>query len=196
MYIFIFHVKVLRTWPAEIYPYKGVEGLSIWYHQTMNVLGGVASVTQLAAYSHVVARRLIQLHQAAQEGPSFCKAQRFNISFLLVSIQRIGVGENPNTDSLLPLLIATANLATSLLKLLVPKGTFYNDLLWTSKGQEIESAFRALNDKTRLLQLHISERTYNLIRAVQQDIETMHQGAETCSSQDADSVCIDFLIQE
>ena len=162
----------------------------------MNILGGVASVTQLAAYSHVVAKRLIQLHKAAQEGPSFCRAQRFNIGFLLESIQRISADESPNTDSILPLLIATANLATLLLKLLKPRGTFYNYLLWASKGQEIEHAFHALNDKTRLLQLHISERTYNIMTDVRREMETMNQSSEARSSQGDNAVCISLFLQE
>lgn len=162
----------------------------------MDILGGVASVAQLAAYSHVVAKRLMQLQKAAQDGPSFCRAQRFNIRFLLETIQRICADESPNTDSILPLLITTANLATLLLKLLKPKGTFYNYLLWASKGQEIENAFRALNDKTRLLQLHILERTYNLMRNVQRDIKTMNPSVEACSFQDNHSVGISPSLQE
>lgn len=142
----------------------------------MDVVSGVASVSQLIAYSHVVAQRLVQLYKAAQEGPSCCQTQRSNIRFLLELVQRICTDEAPKTEAILPLLIATLNLANSLLKLLQPKGTWYNHWLWVSKGQEIESTFSALNDKTRLLQLHITERTYNIITHVQKDIKQMNQG--------------------
>ena len=166
----------------DLMPKRAGKSQFLQCHQTMELLGGIASVTQLAAYSHVVTKRLIQLHKAAQEGPSFCKAQRFNIGFLLESIQRICTADSPNTESVLPLLISTANCATLLLSLLRPKGTVYNYLLWASKGQEIEAAFRALNEKTRLLQIYISERTYSLIRDVQRDIEAMNQSVKALPS--------------
>ena len=141
----------------------------------MDVISGIASATQLVNYGHAVARRLIQLHKAAMDGPSFCRTQRFNIKFLLQSVQRICIDEASNIDSLLPLLIATANVATLLLRLLQPTGTFYNHWLWISKGPAIESSFRALNDKTRLLQLYITERTYNVVQHVRNDIIHMSQ---------------------
>ena len=155
----------------------------------MDVVGGAASVAQLVNYSHVVVQRLVQLYKAAQEGSSFCRTQRSNIVFLLESIQRICTEEALDTDSILPLLIATAGLATSLLILLKPKGTWNNCWLWISKGHEIESAFSALNDKTRLLQLHITEKTYNIVTRVQQDIKHMNQSLDSCPSQMDQSVC-------
>ena len=155
----------------------------------MDVVGGIASVAQLIAYSHVVAQRLVQLYKAAQEGPSCCRTQQSNIRFLLELIQRICTDEAPNTDAILPLLIATVNLANSLLRLLQPKGTLYNRWLWISKGQEIESKFCALNDKTRLLQLHITERTYSIVAHVQKDIRHMNQSLEYRPSHMDQSVC-------
>lgn len=128
----------------------------------------------------MVVQRLVQLHKFAQEGSAFCRTQRSNIGFLLESIQRICTVEAPDTDSILPLLIATAGLATSLLILLKPKGSFYHRWLWISKGQEIESAFSALNDKTRLLQLHITEKTYSIVTHVQKDIKHMNQSHNNC----------------
>lgn len=155
----------------------------------MDVVGGVASVTQLIDYSHVVAQRLVQLYKAVQKGPSCCQTQRSNIRFLLEVIQRICTDEASNIEAILPLLIATVNLANSLLKLLQPKGTLYNHWLWVSKGQEIESTFSALNDKTRLLQLHITERTYNIMTQVQQDITHMNQSLKRHPSNVDQSVC-------
>ncbi|KAL8713843.1 MAG: hypothetical protein Q9225_006668 [Loekoesia sp. 1 TL-2023] len=125
------------------------------------------------AERQAVAQRLVQLYKAAREGPVFCRTQRFNIQILLESIQRLYLHEAPDNDSVLPLLIATTNTATWLLNLLEPRGSFYNRWLWVSKGPEIESAFRALNDKTRLLQLHITERTYNIVAHVRKDIKNM-----------------------
>ncbi|KAL8825742.1 MAG: hypothetical protein Q9191_004230 [Dirinaria sp. TL-2023a] len=142
----------------------------------MDVVSGVASVSQLIAYGHVLVQRLVQLYKAAREGPSCCQTQRFNIRFLLELVQRICTDEAPNTEAILSLLIATVNLANSLLKLLQPKGTWYNYWLLVSKGQEIKSTFSALNDKTRLLQLHITERTYDIVTHVQNDIKQMNQG--------------------
>ncbi|KAL8685679.1 MAG: hypothetical protein Q9218_007605 [Villophora microphyllina] len=136
----------------------------------MEVVGGVASLTQLVAYSHVVAKRLVQLHKVVQEGPQLYRTQRSHISFLLDSIQRICISEAPDTETILPLLISTAHLAHSLLNLLQQQGALYHLRLWASKGDEIETTFRALKDKACLLQLHITERTYNIVANVQKDI--------------------------
>ena len=155
----------------------------------MDIVSGAASVAQLVHYSHVVVQRLVQLYKAAQEGSSFCRTQRSNIGFLLESIQRVCTEEAPDTDSILPLLIATAGLATSLLILLKPKGTLYNYWHWISKGHEIESTFSALNDKTRLLQLHITEKTYSIVTRVQKDMAHMNQSLDTRPSQMDQPVC-------
>ena len=132
----------------------------------------------------------MQLYKAAQEGSPFCRTQRSNIGFLLESIQRVCTEEAPDTDSILPLLIATAGLATSLLVLLKPKGTLYNYWHWISKGQEIESTFSALNDKTRLLQLHMTEKTYSIVTRVQKDITHMNQSLDSRPSQMDPPVCV------
>ncbi|KAL8822318.1 MAG: hypothetical protein Q9191_006944 [Dirinaria sp. TL-2023a] len=141
----------------------------------MDVVSGIASVTQLAAYSQVVAQRLLKLHKAAQDGPSLYQTQRSNISCLLGIIRRIGTHEALNSDDIFPLLIATASDVNSLLNLLRPKDIWYDHWFWVvSKSNEIDSTFRALNDKTRLLQVHITERTYSLVTHVQED--TKHIG--------------------
>lgn len=92
----------------------------------MEVISGIASIAQLAAYSHVVARQLVQLHKVVQEGPQLYQRRRSHIILLLDSIQRICIGEAPDTDTIIPLLISTADLAHSLLSLLQPQGSFYN----------------------------------------------------------------------
>ena len=155
----------------------------------MDVVSGAASVAQLVNYSHGAVRQLVHLYKAAQEGSSFCRTQRSNIGFLLESIQRICTEETPDTDSILPLLIATAGLATSLLILLRPKGTWGSYWHWISRGHEIESAFSALNDKTRLLQLHITEKTYSVVSRVQKDIKHMNQSLDSRPSQVHQLVC-------
>ena len=163
--------------------------------QDMEIVGGIASVAQLLAYSRVAAQRLVQLYKATQNGPVFCRTQRSNIVFLLESIQRICIDEAPNADTVLPLLIATVDLATSLLNLLKPKGPLYNHWLWVTKGQEIEDSFCALNDKTRLLQLHVTERIYKIVSHVHQDIKNMSQKLKKPPSQVDKSVCNTFHSQ-
>lgn len=163
----------------------------------MEVVSGIASVAQLAAYSHVASQRLVQLYKAVQEGPELCRTQRFNISFLLDSIQRICIciSKAPEIDIILPLLISTANLANTLLNLLQPQGALYNRWLWIVRGQEIENTFRALNDKARLLQLHITERTYNIVANVQKDIQTMSQNNNEVTSKESQPVCVGLYLQ-
>ncbi|KAL8639833.1 MAG: hypothetical protein Q9228_003180 [Teloschistes exilis] len=155
----------------------------------MEVVGGIASVTQLVAYSYVVAQRLVQLHKAVQDGPQLYRARRSHITSLLDSIQRMCLGEAPDTDTILPLLISTADLAHSLLYLLQPKSVLYHLRLWGSRSDEIENNFRALEDKTRLLQLHITERTYNIVATVQKDIKIMSQDRDVHTSKELQPVC-------
>jgi hypothetical protein len=141
----------------------------------MDVLGGVASITQLIAYGRSVTRCLVELYNTAQEGPAFCRDQSYSIRFLLASIQRICRLEAPDIDSILPILIAIANLASSLLNLLNPQGILRNKWLWVSKSQEIEKTFRALGEKTNLLQLHVAERTYTLVGHLKKDIQCINR---------------------
>ncbi|KAL8632278.1 hypothetical protein Q9189_001950 [Teloschistes chrysophthalmus] len=141
----------------------------------MEVVGGIASATQLVAYTHVVARRLVQLYKAVQNGPQLYRIRRSHVLSLLDSVQRVCIGEVPDTDTILPLLISTTELAHSLLHLLQPQSALCHLRLWSSKSDEIENTFQALNDKTRLLQLHITERTYDIVATVQKDIKTMNE---------------------
>ncbi|KAL9582200.1 MAG: hypothetical protein Q9212_003435 [Teloschistes hypoglaucus] len=155
----------------------------------MEVVGGIASATQLVAYTHVVARRLVQLYKAVQNGPQLYRTRRSHVLCLLDSVQRVSIGEAPDPDTILPLLISTTELAHSLLYLLQPQGALCHLRPWSSKSDEIESTFQALNDKTRLLQLHITERTYNLVATVQKDIKTMNEDKPIKHSNESPSVC-------
>lgn len=155
----------------------------------MEVVGGIASAAQLVAYTHVVARRLIQLYKAVQNGPQLYRTRRSHVLSLLDSIQRVCIGEAPDTDTIIPLLISTTELAHSLLYLLQPSGALCHLRPWSSKSDEIENTFQALNDKTRLLQLHITKRTYNIVATMQKDIKTMNEAKRVKNSNQSTPVC-------
>ncbi|KAI4193339.1 MAG: hypothetical protein LQ350_008366 [Teloschistes chrysophthalmus] len=161
----------------------------------MEVVGGIASATQLVAYTHVVARRLVQLYKAVQNGPQLYRIRRSHVLSLLDSVQRVCIGEAPDTDTILPLLISTTDLAHSLLYLLQPQSALCHLRLWSSKSDEIESTFQALNDKSRLLQLHITERTYNIVATVQKDIKTMNEDKRVKNANESPPVCPKLLLQ-
>ena len=139
----------------------------------MNVVGEIASVSQLVAYSNVAIKKLVGLYQAVQESATFCRTQSSNIRFLLEIIQRISSIGTPDCMTVLPVLISTTDLATSLLNVLRSKNTLQRYWLWLVRGPEIESGFKALGDKTRLLQLHITERTYTCVTQVVDGIDLM-----------------------
>ena len=129
----------------------------------MEIVGGAASIAQLAAYSRCAAQHLIDLYKATQDGPTFCQEQSYKVRLLQHSIQRIATAETTDSNLILPLFISIADQANILLKLLGQRGLLRNKWLWVIKGGEIEKAFQALDDKSNLLQLYLSERTYSII---------------------------------
>ena len=141
----------------------------------MDAVNGIASVSQLVIYSHSAIKQLTKLYSATQGDAGFYQAQRCNLKFLLQTIQNICIHPSSGTERLLPLLVDTADLATSLIRLLKPQSFLARSLLWFVKSQEIESAFNTLNEKTRLLQLHISESTHTIVTHIQKDIKDMSE---------------------
>ena len=141
--------------------------------EKMDIVGGAANVTQLVAYSGALVQRLVKLYKASSEAPSFCRNQRIMICFLLESVQRISLDDSLDIDIILPILVGITGLANSLLDLLEPKGIWYRHLHWISKGTDIDNGLRALNDKTHLLQLHMTERTHRVVARVHTDIERL-----------------------
>ena len=139
----------------------------------MEVVSGIAGVSQLVTYSHSAIRQLTKLYDATKEDAGFYRVQRYNLTFLLQAIQHISLDHSRDTERLLPLLIEIADLTTSLIKLLKPQGSLARSLHWFVKSQEIESTFNTLNEKTRLLQLHLSERTYSIVAHIHRDIKDM-----------------------
>lgn len=129
----------------------------------MDLVGGVASISQLAHYSASATSHLINLYKATQNGATFCREQNYGIRLLLQLVHRVCKTEAADLESILPLLIAITDLASSLLNLLGPRGTLHNRWLWVCKSAEIEKSFRSLSEKTSLLQLYVTERTFSLL---------------------------------
>ena len=130
----------------------------------MDVIGCVASVSQLVSYSHSATQRLISLYQAVQGGPAFCRDQSQNIRYLLRTVKRICSIKAPDADALLPLCISIADRASTLLNLLGPTEALRSRWLWLAKSKDIEMLFRSLREKTNLLQLYLTEKTLDLVR--------------------------------
>ena len=145
----------------------------------MEVLGGLASATQLAAYSQCVATYLLRLYRAAHDGPSSAKVQRGNIKRLVEIVNRICYHHSAIPDGLIPLLVDIVEIARSLIDSLGEHGQLRTAWSLFTKAGKINDAFKALDDKRQLLQLQLAAQTNGVIV----EIHSSLKGGERMSPQ-------------
>jgi hypothetical protein len=164
----------------------------------MDVIGGLASITQLVAYGHSVTKSLIQLYKAVQNGPTAFQDQKFNISLLLEIIGRICKRKSLQTESILLLFVQITDSAKSIENLLVQKATLGSNWISLIKSKTLAEAFESLNKKKEILQLHISDKNHELLSCIQSDMASMNhssrlrpedEGTGNGSSKGAGEVC-------
>jgi hypothetical protein len=166
----------------------------------MDVIGGLASITQLIAYGHSVTKSLIQLYKAVQNGPTAFQDQKFNISLLLEIIESICKRKSLQTESILLLFVQITDSAKSIENLLVQKATLGNIWISLIKSKTLAEAFESLNKKKEILQLHISDKNHELLSCIQSDMASMNrpnssplrpedEGMGNGSSKGAEEVC-------
>ena len=137
----------------------------------MDVIGGVASATQLVAYSSTAASYLSGLYRAAQDGPSSMRDQLQDIKILVEIINSIPPRKPSDPDFLIPLLIEIADIARSLTRFLSQEGQFRTVLVLLTKGSKIEDGFKALRSKGNLLQLYLSGKNHEVLNQVRLGVE-------------------------
>ena len=162
----------------------------------MDVIGCVASVSQLVCYSHSATQRLINLYQAVQGGPAFCRDESQNIRYLLRAVKRICSIKAPDLDALLPLCISIADRALTLLNLLGPTEALRSRWLWMAKSRDIQSLFRSLRDKANILHLYFTEKTFFLIRDMSAGVTSPEQTDGMQLPSEDHSVCTRYNLTD
>ena len=140
----------------------------------MEVVGEVASATQLGAYSSCVAGYLLRLYRAVQEGPSTVKDRLGNVKVLIGIVSRISNDISPDEELWIPLLIEIGTIAKALADLLDQRGQLRTAWTLIAKGDKIEDAFKALDEKNKLLLLYLTQQTHSTLYHIQSGLE--HKG--------------------
>ena len=149
----------------------------------MEVIGALASVTQLTAYSKCVAESLLRLYKAAQDGPSSAQEQCKNIEGLRMIIGRIGCYKYSEPDSLTALLVDIAKIAETLTNWLRQEKKLRKAWISLTKAGKIDDAFQALHSKTEQLHLYLSERSFCTLRQIQVNL---HRSGHAVDNMDLD----------
>lgn len=141
----------------------------------MDVISGIASVSQLGAYGQSAARCLQRLYLRVHEGPSLYQREKTNISALLDVIKRVCKQESVATENVLALLVDISSLASDILSLLQRHG--FLGINWTLVicPQSLSDAFQALTAKRELLHLSIAQSNHELSIDIQKNFEEMNQ---------------------
>jgi hypothetical protein len=122
----------------------------------MEVIAGIASVSQLVAYSISCSRYLDQLNMALKNSQSTYRSEETNVNMLLDVIRRLPTEKILESDPVLRILIDISGLACEVLYLLEPKGFWISWSLITLQSKLI-AGFEALNKKGNLLHLYITQ---------------------------------------
>ena len=132
----------------------------------MDLVSGAASVAQLSAYSGSAVQYLNRLYKATQDGPSSIQDHGRNVSALITILSRLWEHDSLDLDLLVPLLIEITVVARHLSSSLTHLGPLRLSWILLTKGREIDDAFRAIHDKSELIQIHLSERSHAVLTRI------------------------------
>jgi hypothetical protein len=139
----------------------------------MDVVSGVASISQLANYGYSVTKSLIQLFKAVQHGPAAFRDQKFNVCLLLKITEKICQRSSSENESILLLFVQITDSVHSIINLLEPRGILGINWASFTKSETLAAAFESLSWKRDLLQLHISQEGFELLNRIPSDIASM-----------------------
>lgn len=105
----------------------------------MEVIAGIASVSQLVAYSISCAHSLGQLHTALTSNSAY-RSEESNINLLLDVIRRLPTENIPESDPVLRILIDISGLACETLHLLQPKNFGTGGTISQSKASSSQAS--------------------------------------------------------
>ena len=129
----------------------------------MEVVGCVASVSQLVIYTAASVASLGKLWDVLRCQNSFYRTEETNIQILLCACYNVSTCNAKADDPIFPILLNIFDAARRLLRSLEPRTRF--GINWTpiTEYEKIRSAFRGLEQQTVLLQLWYSRSHYDAL---------------------------------
>ncbi|KAF2849547.1 hypothetical protein T440DRAFT_508702 [Plenodomus tracheiphilus IPT5] len=143
----------------------------------MEVIAGIASASQIVAYSISCAHYLAQLHSELKDSHSTYSSEETKINLLLDVIRRLPTQNIQGVDPILRILVDISGLACEILYLLQPKGSWTR---WTTipLRNKLALAFEVLDRKEKLLHLYITQASHSAL----EDMRTSINGHLIASS--------------
>jgi hypothetical protein len=138
----------------------------------MDLISGVASISQLLHTGCSVTKSLIKLYKAIQSGPAEFQDQQFNVRLLLNITEGICKRSTSKDEPILLLFVQITDSVHKIINLLEQKGIFGINWVLFTKRETIAAAFESLSRKGNLLQLHISHESLELLLRIRSDMAT------------------------
>jgi hypothetical protein len=145
----------------------------------MDVVSGIASVSQVLAYSHSTTQVLIKLYKQVRGDPVILHEQQANVRILLSVVD--SVRQRPAPQHILQILVEVAQLAHDALNLItqIQRRGFFG-LRWgvVHRSSDLSEAFAALKEKRDILHLAITVETHQDQEGANKDIRLMSSDSE------------------
>ena len=151
-----------------------MKGAASHIYQIMDVISGLASASQILAYSHSTFQVLIKLYKQVKDGPAALKQQQSNVRVLLTTVDSLY--KRPTPVHILTTLLELSKLATEALHLITQsQETGFLGLRWVAIRNEpaLSEIFASLREYRDILHLAISIDTRQTTERIQDQFEAM-----------------------
>lgn len=123
----------------------------------MDVVSGVASITQIIAYTHSTSKVLIQLYKLARGDPSIFQDHVFSVKVLLSIVESLHQRVVP--DHIIAVLVEIADLAQAAQNIIIQSQTRgFLGVRWTClyRFSDLSMVFASLREKREILHLALT----------------------------------------
>ena len=160
----------------------------------MEVVSGIASLSQLAVYLDCTVTRLSHLYRTLSTATFLAKSQLEEVHVLLKILERIKKNHSPSdTEVLVPVLISIAKIVQTLENWFGPSSTIRLQWNLIVHKADIEEALRLLRQKYNLLAFYYSERNNCALNRIESCLNAHHHAALGSSVNMSSSVSICLL---
>ncbi|KAI1085086.1 hypothetical protein F5B20DRAFT_520941 [Whalleya microplaca] len=133
----------------------------------MDIIGGLASTTQLVAYGYSVSKILLQLIHDIKEGPAAYREHKINIQLLLRVVSQVSQqtteSSEPN-DLIINILVQISTAACRILALLRGTNSLIERIIHApSRRSQVSKTLESLSAQKDLLHLHISQDNHRIL---------------------------------
>jgi hypothetical protein len=150
----------------------------------MDLISGVASISQLLHTGCAVTKSLIKLYKAIQSGPTEFQDQQFNIRLLLNITEGISKRASSKDESILRLFVQITDSVHTIINLLEKRGIFGINWILYTKSETLAAAFESLSRKRDLLHLHVSHEALDLLHQIRSDMASKNKFVELLSKKE------------